>query len=290
MGDFSADWLTLREPADAAARSARLTRAVADVVAHDRVLQVLDLGTGSGSNLRYLTERLPGPQSWLLVDHDPMLLADLRMRMSSWALARGYTLTTQADRLLLNGERLTCQIETRRTDLATLCDRTLFSDRSLVTASALLDLVSEQWLHKLAVECRSRNATVLFALTYDGRIRCVPDEPEDVTIQELVNRHQRTDKGFGAAVGPEAVDLTERCFGSLGYHVEHEPSVWVLMPDARELQRQLIDGWADAASAIAPEQTQMVKRWRARRLAHAADGRSTLHVGHRDLAAWLPRT
>ena len=53
------------------------------------------------------------------------------------------------------------------------------------------------------------------------------------------------------------------------------------------LQQQLIEGWADAAVDIAPEETPRVSGWKTRRLAHVAAGRSRIVVGHEDLAAWL---
>jgi hypothetical protein len=59
-------------------------------------------------------------------------------------------------------------------------------------------------------------------------------------------------------------------------------------PAMADLQRRIIDGWAEAAAAIAPEQAELVQGWRARRLAHVEAGRSRLIVGHKDLAAWLP--
>ena len=54
---------------------------------------------------------------------------------------------------------------------------------SLVTASALLDLVSDDWLARVTSLCRKRNAAVLFALTYDRRLRCFPPEPEEKVIE-----------------------------------------------------------------------------------------------------------
>ena len=77
MGDSLADWLALREPFDAAARSVGLTRAIADALPRDRSLNIVDLGTGRGSNVRYLTGHLPLPQQWLLVDQDAALLAEV---------------------------------------------------------------------------------------------------------------------------------------------------------------------------------------------------------------------
>ena len=141
---------------------------------------------------------------------------------------------------------------------------------------------------------------MLFALTYDGEIRCVPKDPEDDAICDLVNRHQRRDKGFGPALGPAAAGVAERCFADLGYHVEREATPWILAPDVPggvvaadggvlELQRQLIEGWAEAAADVAPEELPSIDRWRTRRLEHVTANRSRLTVGHADVAAWLPR-
>ena len=155
-----------------------------------------------------------------------------------------------------------------------------------MTASALLDLVSESWLRELASHCRAHRAAALFALTYDGRLTFEPAEAEDALIRDLVNRHQRTDKGFGPALGPAAVAAAADLFRSMDYAVRIASSDWVLSrisaPD--ELQDQLIEGWAEAAAAVAPDRAAAVDGWRSRRLDHVASGRSLVTVGHQDLA------
>jgi len=250
---------------------------------------VLDLATGTGSNIRYLADHLPSEQTWLAVDHDAALLAELPARMSRWATDRGYEVSGDAGGLVIRGAGLRCDIaETRRLHLGALGDPTIFSGRHLVTASALLDLVSEGWLRALADRCRASGAAALFALTYNGQSSCLPVEPEDDTIRLLMNRHQKTDKGFGAAAGPDATDDAARCFAAVGYRVRRDTTDWVLPPDVRDLQRRLIEGWAEAAAEIAPGQSAMIDDWLARRLAHVDAGRSRLTVGHEDLAAWLP--
>jgi len=104
-----------------------------------------------------------------------------------------------------------------------------------------------------------------------------------------VNRHQRTDKGFGVALGPDAATAARACFAHAGYEVHLDASDWALTPQTTELQRQLIDGWAEAAIAIAPDQTATIDRWRTRRRAHVDARRSQLLVGHTDLVAWPAR-
>jgi hypothetical protein len=284
MPGFSAEWLTLREPADHAARSKTLTRSVADAVAAAAAPGILDLACGTGSNWRYLSAMLgpthtsastkgeggPTPErvatdlcvrpQWLLVDHDPELLARI---------------PPSAD------------VDTRCLDLSTLNDASIFAGRSLVTASALLDLVSDEWLRALAARCAEVGAAALFALNYDGRIECAPEDADDGTIVALVNRHQQTDKGFGPALGPEATDRAEHWFAAHDYRIQRERSDWLLPPSSAELQRQLIDGWTQAATDIAPEQIRLIDRWRERRLAHLAAGWSQIIVGHEDIVGIL---
>jgi hypothetical protein len=269
-------WLALREPADLAARSASLTRAVIDTLPHDRPLRIVDLGTGSGSNVRYLNsymaQRFPGPRkpapgeggshAWLLVDADAALLAEAQARLPG--------------------------VETRQMNLGML-DRDLIADRDLVTGSALLDLVSDSWLQTLARYCRAAGAAALFALNYNGESRCSPSEPEDEMIRSLMNRHQRqNDKGFGRAAGPDAPAIAARHFEDAGYVVRREKSDWQLAPESHELQRQLIEGWAGAALELVPAQSTVIRAWLTRRIAHVDAGRSRITVGHDDLGAWQP--
>jgi SAM-dependent methyltransferase len=271
MSESLSGWLALREAADAAARSVALTQALADRLTRDRPLRILDLGSGTGSNVRYLARYLPRDQDWLLVDADAALLADARAQMSSWAVRSGAHL----------------HIETQQLNLGELDRLEIFSGRDLVTASALLDLVSDTWLVALAKQCRAAGAIALFSLTYNGHSSCTPAEPEDEAIRLLMNRHQQAnDKGFGRAAGPGAVASAERAFAAAGYRVERAASDWMLSPDAPELQRALVSGWAEAAREIAPEQTTMIEDWLDRRLAHVEAGRSRIVVGHEDLAVW----
>ena len=288
MSDFSAAWLALREPADFSARSSQLADVIASAFVNDDTVQGLDVASGTGSNVRYLAERLPPRQDWLLVDHDQGLIAQAPVCMREWAAARGYDARAEADGVLLHGDRLRCRVRMRRVDVADLTNEVIFNGRKLVTASALLDLVSEPWLRGLTARCREHASAALFALNYDGRIHCSPEEGEDELVRELVNQHQQRDKGFGAALGSDAAATAERLFAGAGYQVHRQPSDWVLSPDARGLQQALIDGWTQAATEQAPGESASIQDWRTRRLAHLVQGRSRLRVGHQDVAAWRP--
>lgn len=284
-------WLRLRERADWSARNSALTRAVTAALPRDEPVKVLDLATGAGSNLRYLVERLPPRQQWLVIDRSRALLSTLAERTRAWAEERGYAVRAARTGFTMRGDQLDCAVELRVEDLGAFDEEAgIFEGRHLVTASALLDLVSAAWLRTLAARCRAVGASALFTITYDGRIACVPEEPEDEQVRTLLNQHQGRDKGLGGpAEGPGAAARAERCFADQGYRVTNVSSDWVLGAEDAELQRPLIEGWAEAAIEMAPELSAAIGSWRERRLAHLDAGRSHIVVGHRDVAAWRER-
>jgi hypothetical protein len=285
MSNSLSEWLTLRESADWAARSGLLVNRLREVLASIETVHALDLGTGTGSNLRYLMDRLPQPQRWLAVDSDAVLLDELPVKLASWARARGGSIHTDGPARRVRWDRIESVIETRQMDLERL-DAAIFEGRHLVSASALLDLVSEPWLRTLAKCCQAAGAAALFTLTYNGGSACVPAEPEDEMVRELMNRHQRTDKGLGGpAAGPEAAAIAECVFEEAGFDVQRAGSDWLLAPADRAFQRMLIEGWSLAATEISPRHADVVAGWLRRRLEHIEAGRSSVIVNHDDLVA-----
>ncbi|MDY6945597.1 MAG: class I SAM-dependent methyltransferase [Pseudomonadota bacterium] len=265
MSGFSSEWLSLREPIDARSRSDEFVRALRSS-SSVRPLQAIDLGTGTGSNIRYTAPRLGGEQRWLAVDDDPKLIEQQPAE--------------------LRGADFHCTVSSQRLDLAADLDSLQLAGCHLVTGSALLDLVSASWLELLASRCAAVRASVLFALNYDGRVQCTPHEPDDQWLIDLINRHQRSDKGFGPALGPDAARHARAVFDALGYRVRTAGSDWLIEPDEQPLQRQLIAGWIGAAREIAPSEQARIEQWGRRREAHLVAGTSRIRVGHQDFVAW----
>lgn len=263
MSDFSADWLALREPYDLRARNpAVLNAAVAALAGHPSVT-IVDLACGTGSTLRALAPRLSVRQNWRLADNNLSLLA----RAS--AMARPANVSVTAVPL----------------DLGRDLEAALDGPLDLVTASALLDLVSQAWLDRLAVEIAARSLPIYAALSYDGRVECEPADPSDAAIVSAVNTHQRTDKGFGPALGPMAARFAIERFEALNYSVVHGAADWVIGPNDREFQLQIFTGWAAAAREIGDLPLAEIVGWLTRRRDAVAAGRSSIRVGHVDVLA-----
>jgi hypothetical protein len=263
MSGFSADWLTLREHHDLRARNPAVLDAVTAFLEPLSSVQIVDLACGTGSTLRALSPHLPARQNWKLIDNDLGLLA----RTTATPLARHANVT--AVPLDLNR------------DLEAALDGPV----DLVATSALLDLVSETWLDRLAVEIAARSIPLYAALSYDGRIAFTLPDPLDAAIAAAVNAHQRTDKGFGPALGPAAAGYGIARFESLGYSVIHGTSDWTLGPDDLDIQAELLTGWASAAHDIGALSLADTTAWLARRREAVAEGASSLLVGHVDFLA-----
>ena len=272
MSGFTAEWLRLREPADAAARDPELTAALsAWRERRGGDLAIVDLASGSGANVRFLAPWLGDGQRWTLVERDPLLLARGRETMDAW-VAR---------------TRIDLRLEWRRLDLVAEWDRLDFRGVALVTASALLDLTSAAWLERLVERCWRVRAALFLVLSYDGTVAWRPALADDADVRGQVNRHQRTDKGFGPALGPDAAPLAAALLRERGYAVTTRPSPWRLGPEQRALQTDLLTGWIEAARQIAPERTADLTAWSTRRRRWIDQGQSRLRVGHWDLFAWL---
>ena len=110
-----------------------------------------------------------------------------------------------------------------------------------------------------------------------------PPDPTDAAVAELVNRHQRTDKGFGPALGPDAVPALRRLLADAPGELLVERSDWRLGPGDREIQSALLAGYAEAAASISPSLAAEIAAWRDRRARLVAEGASGLTVGHLDL-------
>ena len=250
---FAPEWLALREPADRTARDPAMLEAAAQLVGAG---PVVDLGAGTGSTLRALAPSLPKSVDWRLIDNDAFLLARAKAQHSG--------------------------IETTRCDLMSLSELPL-TGTGMVTASALLDLVSEAWLAELVVRLTAEAMPFYAALSYDGHMRWQPELPLDRAITEAFNADQRRDKGFGPALGPSACEIATRLFEGAGYAVSLAPSPWRLHAGQAELQAQLLGGIAEAAARAG---AASVEAWHRERLSLLAGGEC--EVGHLDLLAVPP--
>jgi hypothetical protein len=281
VSGFPPDWLALREPYDHAARHPGLTDRFAARLGDAPT--VVDLGCGTGANLRHLVPRLNGEQSWICVDHDRLLLRAAIDRIRGWAMASGWRLAPEPGGIGMVAPDFSIRVLLRAHDLTSGLPADLPAGAAL-SASALLDLASAAWLDGLAGRCRDR--PLLVALSFDGRLDFTPENEEDEEVRKRFLRHQRTDKGFGPALGPDAAPYLADRLRKLGQHVDLAPSDWRLGGADGALLSAKLEGLLSAAREI--EDDALLDRWATLRRRQLAAGELRLVVGHLDLLA-LPR-
>jgi len=251
------DWLALREPADADARSVELAERVRDLAPS----VIRDLGCGSGAMGRWLAPRLPGPQHWILHDRDARLLARASVAMPD-----------------------TVTVETRVGDLTALRAADL-AGTALVTASALLDVLTAEEIDGLAAACVAAGCAVLLTLSVAGRVEIGPPDPLDAEFAAAFDAHQRRTVDGRRLLGPDTGPVVVDAFARRGASVVTRPSPWHLGVEQAELAEEWLRGWVAAACAQRPELARSASGYLRRRLVARAAGVLRVTVGHVDVLA-----
>lgn len=286
MSGFSDDWLDLREPYDHRSRSPATEQFVLSSLPPGGPTRIIDLGGGTGSNLRHLALRIAGPQSWIILDHDRALLEAAMPRIAAFAETQAWACVVEASRLTIDRPEGAIVVDLREADISFEDElKAAVEGADLVTATALLDLASALWVESLAAIARASSTRLLMSLSVDGRILWDPMDPVDFKAAAAFERHQRRLKSFGPALGPDAPLVVEAALRDAGFAVAAHRSDWVLGADDRAMQRALLEGYLTAACEEAPTEADAFALWHERRVALIDVGRSTLVVGHVDLGA-----
>ena len=225
-----------------------------------------DLGCGTGSMGRWLAPQLPGPQHWIMYDRDPDLLelaaADLPGRQPT---GRGH----RRDPAVATSPRLGPR------ELA---------GASLITASALLDMLTADELDALVAACADAGCPVLVTLSVTGRVEFEPGRSAGRARRRRVQRapaaHHRRPAGCSARTlsrppSRRSAGAAPRCWS--------RPSPWRLGAAQAEPGRGWFAGWVGAACEQRPDWPADGRGYAGAGAREAAAGRLAVTVHHADL-------
>ncbi len=266
----SSQWLALRDAADTAARARDLVEHVRRRLPARGRRVIHDLACGTGAMGRWLAPLLPGPQHWVVHDRD----ADL-LRVAA------------ADRPGPAADGASVVVETRLADITELRVDDL-ADAALITASALLDLMTGDELARLIDVCAGAGCPLLLTLSVVGRVDLTPADPLDSRVGAAFDAHQRRMTDGGRLLGPDAVAAAAEGFHRSGADVLVRPSPWRLGAADAGLTAAWFAGWVGAACEQEPGLVGDAAAYTRRRLAEARAGQLGVTVGHADLLV-LPR-
>jgi hypothetical protein len=291
MSGFSAQWLGLREPVDHRSRNQDLQVQVLNYLAQVKTfypgsVHLTDLGSGTGSNLRALAPHLNSNQYWTLVDYDQTLLHIARSTLLAWAdseintsaIDSLDTSSTPIKTLSIRKQNKTIIVKFKCVDLLNDYQTVLNEPTDLITAAAFFDLVAKPWLTQF---CASLSKPLYTVLTYDGNEKWNPPEIIDTAILNSFHQHQRTDKGFGSALGPAASECLQSLLRDQHFTTICAPSPWILNHQDSALIKQLTIGTAKAVREIATLPVSAVNQWEQSRMQA-----SRCEIGHIDIFSY----
>jgi hypothetical protein len=265
--EVSGEWLALREPEDAAARSRDLALAAAELLPAGPVV-VHDLGSGTGSMMRWLAPFLPGPQTWILHDWNAGLLER----------AIGGVRPEDRDHAAVSVHAHTGNLaDLRPTDLA---------GASLVTASALLDVLTSQETHAIVDACVGARRPALLALSVTGDVRLSPPHELDGEFENAFQAHQLRETDGRRQLGRYGAPIAQGLFSEAGWQVRPSTTVWRLDHRRPRLLSEWFSGWVDAAVEQDPGLHAKSASYHRLRTSQIERGELAAQISHVDLLAW----
>jgi hypothetical protein len=265
--EVSTEWLALREPEDAGARSLDLAVAAAAMLP-DGPIVVHDLGSGTGSMMRWLAPHLPGPQTWILHDWNAGLIE------------RAIDGPRPRDR-----DNAAISVISQPGNLADLRAADL-AGASLVTASALLDVLTSRETRAIVDACVGARCPALFTLSVTGEVRLSPRDELDAGFEHAFNAHQLREAGGRQQLGRYGAPIARGLFTQAGWNVRPSTTMWRLDHRRPRLLSEWFSGWVDAAVEQDSELRSAAARYRQLRTSQIERGELTAHVRHVDLLAW----
>ena len=192
MHEFQNKWLNLRESVDRNSRNKKILYLINKFYKNKKNIRIIDLGSGAGSNFRFLKPRLSNNQYWSFVDisHQSTNFFKKNIKFSSKIKKTNFKIV----------------------DVINNLNKITFNDYNLVTGSAFLDILPKKWFknfHKLNIDTE----IVYFALNYNGYFKFFPKHKDDKKILDIFNKDQKSDKGIGeVAVGPNCSKIINSVF------------------------------------------------------------------------------
>jgi hypothetical protein len=163
------------------------------------------------------------------------------------------------------------------------------SGAALVTASALLDLLTRHEVDALAHACAAARTPALLALSVVGHVELAPAHPLDGAIAAAFDAHQRRVVAGRRLLGPDAARAAAVAFGGRGARVDVQATRWELGPSDDGLIGDWLHGWVGAAAEHCQDlRAGRLDSYLGHRLAEAAAGTLTVTVHHEDLLARWP--
>ena len=138
MHKFENSWLFEREKIDNLSKNKSIIRKINNSLKNHDQIRIIDLGTGTGSNFRYLSKKIKYKnQSWTLMDISKSSLSEAKKN--------------------ININKKIKIIKLKNDDIIKNIQKHNFINYDLVTGSAFLDIMPHDWFKNFIKKIRIQN-------------------------------------------------------------------------------------------------------------------------------------
>ena len=193
MHKFNNTWLFIREKIDNLSKNKLIIQNINKSLKNYKDINIIDLGTGTGSNFRYLSKKIKyNNQYWTLMDISKSSLKEARAN-------------TQINKKIKS-------ISIKNHDVIQNINTTDFSNYDVVTGSAFLDIMPKKWFKNFHLK-NVNTKIVYFSINYDGYFNFFPKHKLDNSVMNLFNSDQKSKKVNNLrAVGPDCSLIIDSFF------------------------------------------------------------------------------
>jgi len=287
---FDPNWLQERYPFDAEARNKELEWQAVHQFAFLNHIQIVDLGCGTGSNVRYYMEQFPQNQTWYCVEEDAGLKEMFWQNISQVAREENYELEKKGDMLKMTKSGHEMEIHFIEGNLMQLDGLVDLLRTDLILANAVFDLFSETQFTELIHTISHHSLSLLFSLNYEG-MKFFPPEEDDAFYIEQYNAHMKRPQDFGQGMGPDASHLMESVLKRALADVKAGESIWEIGERDEKMLAYLLGFFEGALGEWWENETEKIafSAWLARKKTMVKDHKLAVHVYHKDvLASFFP--
>lgn len=281
-------WLSYRAACDAAARHKGVERKFLEFFNHKSVLELVDVGAGTGANFRYYFDLIQQNQRWTFLEKDPFLLAQASDTIAQYAHQHGYRFEQPHAHLIrVSAGKKQAHIQLTQGSLEELDRLVNLADTDIVTANAVFDLIAYEQFDALVGRLKRQYVCLLSTLNY-YEISFLPFSEADARFVRWYHMYLKRPQPSGIAMG---ADCCEEMLDLLHQHemiIIQEASQWHISRNNTAMHHFLLHfmGQGIQTLNLADCERKAFFEWMQEKKQLCRERKLEIYVDHNDIFAY----
>ncbi len=248
MIEFSS-WLDERYQCDVNARNKKVEQFCLEHFSSLTKIQIVDVGSGTGSNFINLSEKFNQNQHWTFLEQDKNLILHSLKRIKKEFNQKGFTITQKNDALHLQNLSQEIIIRTVNGSLLDIDKLIDLNNTNLITASAIFDLFSIEQFKVFSNQAHQKKVSVLSTLNYTA-MHFEPPTASDNKFIGLYNAHMKREQSFGTGMGSDCYANMESYYATNNIATITGDSDWDLGISSKKMHAFLLTFMEDSIAEL----------------------------------------